>query len=178
MTGWEALYSRIVPWATPLLIGTLLAAGAALWLLLFRLGRSLGDVPDAKFTYTPDDVHAMFSAYGATGRRRYVRNAVTLDLLFPCIYASFLTLVLVRLTSQLTSPPAVLRLLSFTPLLAGICDLLENPCLVMLAWVYPLRRDWLARVASSFTRLKWILVAASALLVIFALFARALSIVV
>jgi len=176
MTIWDALYSRIVPWATPPLIGTLLAAGIALWLVLFRLGRSLGNVPDAKFTYTPDDVHAMFSAYGATGRRRYMRNAVTLDLLFPCIYASVLTLILVRLASQLASPPATLRLLSFTPLFAGTCDLLENPCLVTLAWVYPLRQDWLARVASSFTRLKWMLVAASVLLVIVELFARAVSI--
>jgi hypothetical protein len=165
----ETLYGRIVPWATNTNIGLLFAIVLCFmtWLLpaatasLARMSGMPDAVLDKRFRYTPDDAYALLSAYGVAGRRRYVRNAVMLDLLFPFAYGMFLTLVGMRVSLWLCTPSGFLRHVSLLPLLAVGFDYLENTSLVVLALKYPRRMTPLARLSSTFTSLKWVTIATS-----------------
>jgi hypothetical protein len=48
-----------------------------------------------------------------------------------------------------------LQWLSLTPLISGLADVLENLSLVVSSLAYPDRIDWLVRVASLLTRIKF-----------------------
>ena len=170
----ETLYGRIVPWATNTDIGLLFAVVLCFmtWLLpsatasLERLSGMPDAVLDKRFTYTPDEAYALLSAYGVAGRRRYARNALMLDVLFPLAYGMFLTLVGLRVSLWLCMPSGFLRHVSLLPLLAVGFDYLENTSVVILAWKYPKRMAPLVRLSSTFTSLKWVTVAASVGLIV------------
>lgn len=173
----EALYGRIVPWATNTNIGLLFAVVLCFmtWLLpaatasLARMSGMPDAVLDKRFRYTPDDAYAVLSAYGVAGRRRYVRNAVMLDLLFPFAYGMFLTLVGMRVSLWLCMPSGFLPHVALLPILAAGFDYLENAGVIILASKYPKRMTLLARLSSTFTSLKWVTIATSVGLIAIAL---------
>lgn len=47
--------------------------------------------PDTSLLYSADDLYRMAGAYGDYGRRLYIHSRFTLDLIWPLVYAVFLT---------------------------------------------------------------------------------------
>jgi hypothetical protein len=123
-----------------------------------RLAEYLGSkipVLDTHFYYTPDQVHQYFSRLGRPGRELYALSEVTLDLLYPLLYGTFLSLILSWLYTRLFPAGGHFRLLPLIPLAGVLADLGENLSLVVLLLAYPISLSWLVYVANLYTLSKW-----------------------
>lgn len=145
---------------------------------------------DARFSYTPEDAYAVMKSLESEGRRLYVETTASEDLVFPLSYTLFLALSMTAVFQAAFSPvfytlsgkpaaqltvsgeQAVARFKSIArlPFFVLACDYLENISLIVLMLTYPYRLNWLARLASIFTSLKWVSGAACVLLIFLGLF--------
>jgi uncharacterized membrane protein YoaT (DUF817 family) len=116
-------------------------------------------VMDLRLSYTPDELYAALSALGEAGRAAYVRNILILDLAWPLVYGTFLTLL--PLYAFADKPPRRRRLLAGIAVVGVILDYAENMSVLTLVLRFPDRVDALARVASGFTTAKWVFVSAA-----------------
>jgi hypothetical protein len=121
---------------------------------VFLLGASTdpGLLLDLRPWYTPGDVWTFFDRLGPGGRSLYAISTLTLDTLYPILYAGFLGCLAVRLC-----PPGLGRVLCWVPLLAAVFDLGENVLLVSLALTFGSEPSGLAWIATGFTTSKWAL---------------------
>jgi hypothetical protein len=110
---------------------------------------------DARFTYTPSTLNALFAAYGQSGRRLYALSEVTIDLIYPILYTLFLSLLISLILTKVFPDFIALKPLSFLPFVILLSDYTENFSLVILSLRHPNRIDWLAHMASLFTSIKW-----------------------
>jgi hypothetical protein len=105
--------------------------------------------PDGRGWYSPVEVRDFLHNIKEEGRRTYYTTELTLDLLFPLVYgtlfASFITHVYARKSA---------KILSLVPLLAVICDLMENIILAYLAWQFDEQPSPVARIAAMATAVK------------------------
>jgi len=162
-----------------------ISAFVLMLLLLHLLGR-VGDdillrsgglsILDTRFFFAPADVYNLLDALGNEGIALYQGMHLGLDLLFPFVYTLFFISLGAFLRAKLKA-----KFKRFTPpawilLLAGFFDLLENGSIMLLAWCYPLRMDWLAKIAQVLTLLKFFFFGLSIALLLFylalALFTR------
>jgi hypothetical protein len=155
-----------------------LLVGAATWpraLLLFALfclcvgvfelrSRALGyahKVLDGRWRgYSPEDVRKFFEAIGEDGRRLYARTERTLDVAFPIIYGSLFVTLLILLYERHGAKYLVL-----VPILQVLMDFGENFTLSSLARRFDGKAQPRAKLAVVFTRIKFLLLAISALLI-------------
>jgi len=118
-------------------------------------------VPDARLGYNSADILAYFEAIGSRGRGLYVATQLTVDLIFPVVYA----ILLASLLGKLYSPRSAWV---WVPVAAAAADVSENILLVSLACTYAGETDatpmivWVTSAAAIFTMLKWALLAATA----------------
>lgn len=116
---------------------------------------------DSRGWYSPLEVRDFLHNIKEEGRRIYYRTELSLDLLFPLVYgalfASLITHVYVRESA---------RFLVLVPLLAVICDVLENILLAYLAWQFDERTSPIARAAAMATAAKSGLFVLSLLLIL------------
>ncbi len=150
--------------------------------------RLANPVLDARFSYTPDQAYSIMRDLQSEGRRLYVVTTASEDMIFPLLYNLLLGLALIATFRAAFSPslqtlsgkPATLtssgekaearfKNVARFPLLLLFCDYAENLCLIVLMLSYPVRLNWLARLASLFTSLKWILLAICLILILFGL---------
>ncbi|MDX2045069.1 MAG: hypothetical protein SF097_27915 [Acidobacteriota bacterium] len=107
--------------------------------------------PDAKQSYSPDDLYVFLSGIGESGRWLYAWTQVTLDVIYPVVYCLLFAVLLVVLYRG-----EKLRCLVLLPMLTGIFDLLENFTTAYLAATFKTgRNDALASVAPIFSTGKW-----------------------
>jgi hypothetical protein len=141
-----SLYGFVVRYATWPTI-TLLFTGFLLSVSGFTLrAAALGPdnkALDARFFYRPDQVRDLLEALGQRGRSLYAISEVTLDLVFPFLYAGILAVLIVNLYDAQAA-----RSLLLAPLFGMTADLLENITAATLAWTYNGQSSPLARVRS------------------------------
>lgn len=107
--------------------------------------------PDAKQTYSPDELYAFLAGIGESGRRLYALTQVTLDVIYPVVYCLLFAVLLVVLYRW-----EKLRCLVLLPLLTGVFDLLENFTTAYLAATFNSgRNETLAGLAPIFSTGKW-----------------------
>jgi hypothetical protein len=116
---------------------------------------------DLRCGYSPDTAYALLGAYGAEGRRAYLWTELTADVLYPAVYALFLTLSVAYLFERARPASAVARRAAVLPFAALVADYLENVGVVVMVVRYPERSDILARVTSAVTCVKWVFFAAA-----------------
>ena len=127
--------------------------------------------PDTSLTYSADDLYAWAEAYGADGRRAYIRARFTFDVIWPLVYTFFLVTALSTLTPRAFPPTSLWQRANIVPLLAFLFDLLENSATALTFARYPAPTPVLATLAGPFTALKWLFVGAGfVLLLVSALF--------
>ena len=157
--------------ATPRNVLLVLVAFVGFSLISFRLGpyarlgvRTTGmPLLDETFLYTPAQVSATLTAYGADGRRAYSAFLV-LDMLYPFFYIGALALLLAFTVPRLLPADRLARPLLLIPVAAGIGDWLENVTLLGLVLAYPAGPAPLALLAAGITATKLVLVSASLVL--------------
>ena len=171
-------------------------------LLLFpargqRLEQYLGykaNVLDARLYYTPEQAYLYISDLNPPGRQLYALSELTLDLLYPLLYGSFLGLSLASIYSRLfplgrflpslpllstqaafsaAAPPLRCSpapwlpcFLPLLPLAGALADLGENLIITVLLLAYPIALYWLVYLANLFTLLKWLAVLLSIFLIL------------
>ena len=111
--------------------------------------------------YTPEKVFRVMTIYGESGRRAYAFLLLTIDLVFPFLYGSFLFLS-IRSASNKAGIPAVWAngMAAFGYFAAG-CDWLENFAFLRLMETYPGQSATLVTLASGFTVMKFVFSACS-----------------
>ena len=110
---------------------------------------------DMRLSYGPDDVDELYTALGADGRQSYRLLHLVPDMLFPITYSFTFAFTAAWFMVRLWPLDHPLQWLSLTPLISGMADVLENVSLVVYGLAYPDRLDWLARMASVSTRIKF-----------------------
>src|SRR5438552_10248460 len=103
--------------------------------------------------YTPADVRDFLDVIGLSGRHLYGWTEVTLDLVFPLLYAALLSTLIAR-----TILPGRGRHTIWLPWLAAVFDYGENGILAYLAFTFDGRPSRLASIANVLTRGKWVFI--------------------
>lgn len=119
---------------------------------------------DVRFWYTPANVRQLMKSLGGKGRRHYATSLVTLDFAFPLIYGAIFAILIVNLYGREQA-----QLLIWVAPLTVVADLLENTSIAILAWTYPEFRSSLARLSAFCTVSKWVMFAASLLVIVIGL---------
>jgi hypothetical protein len=112
---------------------------------------------DMRLGYTPDAAYRLFDVLGQKGRGDYLRLLWTIDLLLPALFGLFLSSVIRR---------GDFRAWQAIPLLAAVCDYVENVGITILLFRFPLHEPVLALFASIFTVTKLILYGTGLLLAV------------
>ena len=126
-----------------------MASGLVLLLAVFPALPVGGELLDVRDGYTYAEVLAALEGYGESGRRVYAWASVTLDTLFPALYASFLAGLVYRFR-----PAERWWRLAYLPVAAALIDLGENIQIVLMLTRYPDISTGQVAAASLFTSLK------------------------
>lgn len=124
------------------------------------------DSPDTSFFYTPSDLYQMAESYGEEGRQAYVRARFTFDLIWPLVYAFFLTTAIGWTFGRAFAPDSRWQMANLAPLLGTIFDYLENLSTSLVMVRYPDQTAVIDVLAPVFTALKWGWLGASFLLLL------------
>lgn len=123
--------------------------------------------PGLSFFPKPETVYKMAEAYGADGRRVYIKTLLVYDFAWPLVY-SFFYLVFTHLALEYAHSRKVARL-SSAALLPWLFDWTENILCIMILSAYPERLDATAWVMAVATCLKWITMGAASCLLVYGL---------
>lgn len=133
-----------------------------------RLGAQAMNTPgagplDLMFAYSPAQAFATLGAFSDAGRAAYRLFLLSADIVYPISYTLVLawSAALLSRTTRWSGKPWLL----FAPLLLFVFDMAENAGIVSLLGVYPQQPAWLALITSVCTTLKWVMAAATILLI-------------
>ncbi len=112
------------------------------------------DMLDVRLGYSWQELVTAMEQYGASGRMIYAWASPTLDTLFPLLYVTLCSGILVRF-----APRESWRVLPWLPVFAGAWDLCENAQITAMLLKYPDITPAQVTLASFFTVVKWIVVA-------------------
>ncbi len=120
------------------------------------LALSMGSNPDLKpldlqLHYDADKAYDLIGAYSEAERKTYMLIEMTLDVVYPLIYATLFAFLLFLLHGKLS--------FAKLPYLITVLDLLENMGIVILLLNYPTRLDTFAQITGILTSLKWLVFA-------------------
>ena len=109
---------------------------------------------DTNILYSVEDLYLIISGYSREVRLAYIYQRFTFDLIWPLIYGLFIVIT----TAYLLIKIKLKRInnLIYFPFAAVAFDFLENISVSILMFIYPIRINVLALLASLFTTLKWI----------------------
>ncbi|MYA16502.1 MAG: hypothetical protein F4Z28_06875 [Gammaproteobacteria bacterium] len=133
--------------------GTLAVALVAVAVLLLVVFPNLpvgGDMLDTKPGYAYQEAMASMEEYGADGRTTYALASMSLDTLFPLAYVTLFAGLIYRFRATEGT-----WWLAYIPVVAGLCDLLENVQITAMLVQYPDIGAVQVAWASAFTTVKW-----------------------
>lgn len=111
--------------------------------------------PDMSFFYSADDLYQMAEAYGEAGRAAYIRARFTFDLIWPLVYALFLTTSISWLYGKAFKPGSVWQLTNLSPVFGMVFDYLENIASSTVMARYPSRTLVIDHLTPLLTLIKW-----------------------
>lgn len=109
---------------------------------------------DLQPQFTADGVYQRLADFGEDGRDAYFRMMLSMDILFPLAFTTFLVLWARYVVSRADPGPSLRRLLPLLPLGYLIADVAENLSIAWLIQAYPSRHDGLAGVLGYMTVVK------------------------
>lgn len=116
----------------------------------------VGDIPspDTSLIYSGDELYDMAENYGTLGRRVYVIQRVSFDVVWPLVYGMFI-FTTIGCTFKNSK---FYKYLIVLPFLAVGFDYLENIGSTLTFLVFPTRNEVLLSITPMFTFIKWIFV--------------------
>jgi hypothetical protein len=124
---------------------------------------------DLQLTYTVDKVYEMAEAYGDEGRRFYIVNALTGDVVYPIIYSLLFSLGLTILYRRVFHTGSALHKLPLLVYLVLLFDILENAAIITIMVNLPERLTTVAQLSNVFTMAKWAMAGVIILMIIIGL---------
>jgi hypothetical protein len=113
---------------------------------------------DTQFSYSSEKAYKILEKYSDEELKGYIIGELTVDLVFPIVYTLFFSFFIFKLSKKVA--------LSLLPLLILVSDYLENIGIVAIVYFYPQTLPNIVTLTSSFTSLKWTLVAIFTLLIL------------
>ena len=117
--------------------------------------------------YASAQAFEVMTAYGEAGRRAYASLLLTVDLVFPFLYGSFLFLSIQGASRRAAIPTVWGNRLAAIGIMATCCDWLENISFLILIMTYPGQSIPIARLASVFTATKFVSSGVSLIILVF-----------
>ena len=105
---------------------------------------------DLRLAYGPDEAYGLLAEYGASGVALF-RRMLQLDFVFPLVYGALFAGWLQALAVAAGLSSAAAALVALPPVLAALCDYVENILLLRVLAALPQRHDRLVRRASRWT---------------------------
>ena len=134
---------------TGMLAATLVVVAVSMLLVFPNLPVG-GDTLDTKPGYGYEEAMASMEEYGADGRTTYAWASMVLDTLFPLAYVTLFAGLIYRFRATEGT-----WWLAYVPVVAGLCDLLENVQITAMLVRYPDIGAGQVAWASAFTTVKW-----------------------
>lgn len=119
--------------------------------------------PDTLMSFNISDFYDMVESYGSHGRRVYIIQRWTFDVVWPLVYGCFLFSAISYLVEKNNK---YRRQIILIPIIAVLFDLIENTFASIIMGIYPKQFDvmfYFLRIAST---IKWVLIVVAFLLVI------------
>lgn len=126
------------------------------------------NMPDTNFGYTYVQIQEAFDILGSDGLHLWLQIHL-LDLIFPLAYAFSMVFGILMELRVAMPERKCLRLLALFPLGGALADYLENTLIASQAVSYPILSEPVIVVASFVTILKWILISAGFVVILFLL---------
>jgi hypothetical protein len=117
--------------------------------------------PDTSLFYTPETLYELADDYGPEGRQAYIRTRFTFDLVWPIVYALFLTTAISWLYGRTFPAGSPWGRANLVPLVGMALDYLENISTSLVMARYPDPTPVVVWLAPVFTLTKWFFVGGS-----------------
>ncbi len=124
---------------------------------------------DLQFFSPPAKMFAMIEAYGEYGRPFYRNIELTVDIIYPIIYTIAFGLLISWFFQRGFASNSSMQKWNVMPVGAWLFDLLENLGIVTMLSTWPSQLTMIAWLTTIFTTVKWLLAAASMLLMLIGL---------
>jgi len=131
-----------------------------------KLNKTAGQevkILDTRFSYDFDTVNMVFQQMGEKGRQLYLREFSFYDRIYPSVYGFFLLFLIIKLMKSF--PTRLFSLCLLFPMAAGFFDYAENHCIQKMMHAYD-QIPQLVSLSILFTRLKFLLLVISILIVL------------
>lgn len=116
---------------------------------------------DLQLTYDAEKAYDLIGAYSESERKTYILVELTLDVIYPIVYALLFSFLLFMLHKDI-------QIAKF-PFVITILDFVENGGIVTLLINYPKEMHGLATFTSVFTTLKWLVLGLTLILILWGL---------
>ena len=113
---------------------------------------------DLQFWYTPPKAYAIIRAYTPAMRQAAAITRLTLDILYPLVYGTMLSLLLVLTFRRAFPNFRFADAVIFIPWGGVLFDYLENIGFAIMFLSYPKEYFFIAQISAIFTALKWTLI--------------------
>jgi hypothetical protein len=129
-------------------------------------GKKIG-VIDLTLGFNPQKTLQMVADYGDEARAYYAQTEMTMDVIYPIIYALLFGIILTILYRNKAYKP--FSWINLLPFVALIFDYLENICIVSLLQNHPSQSLNVATFCEVFKMLKWVSFGISVVLILYGL---------
>ncbi|MEO5906166.1 MAG: hypothetical protein ABIQ11_05535 [Saprospiraceae bacterium] len=172
MASFTSFLNRISNWKT--LVGLILLF-LIFPMVLFRnamekinalAGKEIGPI-DLTFGFSPKRTLQMIEDYGDAGRAYYQHVEMSIDIIFPIVYAFLFAVLITIIYRRLINGPV--RHLNMLPVVVMFFDFLENFAIISLLKHYPEQSMLMASLCELFKLLKWLMFGLIIFLVIYGL---------
>ena len=153
-------FQKYATWRNVALLLALIALINGLLFWSFSSNPELNPL-DMQFSYSPEKAYEILSEYSDNERSRYILVELTLDVLYPIAYSLCISFVLFLLYKSSRIAKVALLLIAI--------DFAENILIVVLLTYYPIKLPIIVSFASFFTSMKWMVIAISAMLLVYGL---------
>lgn len=130
---------------------------------------------DARFGFSAGEAWNTLHAFGANGRSAYLFMVAVIDGIYPLIYGLLLILLASFFLNKGLSGYSPFKVLNIIAIDAVLFDYAENLSIIYLITKFPDRADGVARMASVFGIIKWLVVFGCLLLIVYGIVAWIIS---
>jgi hypothetical protein len=134
-------------------------------------GKRIGII-DLTFGFNPQKTLMMVAGYGDAARSYYARTEMTIDIVYPVIYAFLLGIILTLLYRE-----SAYAWVSLVPFICLLLDYLENINIVILLITFPQQSFAIATLCEIFKLMKWLTFGCVILSMIFGLTSKMTNLV-
>lgn len=111
---------------------------------------------DLLFGYSIHEAYYILDAIGEEGRLAHLIATSAADMIYPPVYALFLSLIIAVMMKKLKLTDGILSFLVFFPFLIMAFDFMENSAIIIMLSSFPYLPEWAVMTGSYAGMAKWV----------------------